>query len=145
MDNQRGQWSSKIGFIFAAAGSAIGLGNIWRYPYVVGDLHRGDVVCNSRHRPVDTARRDYAVALLQIFDHLLMLLLPLLLGPDEEKIEDDEDEYYGYKGGKASECAPFPPLGWSHRKENFQGYHLNISLYFTEKICIIAEIQFGSG
>lgn len=34
---QRGQWSSKIGFIFAAAGSAIGLGNIWRFPYVAGE------------------------------------------------------------------------------------------------------------
>ncbi|MEJ2636794.1 MAG: sodium-dependent transporter [Calditrichia bacterium] len=32
----RGEWSSKIGFIFAAAGSAIGLGNIWRFPYVTG-------------------------------------------------------------------------------------------------------------
>lgn len=37
MDASRGQWSSKIGFIFAAAGSAIGLGNIWRFPYVVGE------------------------------------------------------------------------------------------------------------
>ncbi len=37
MDAQRGQWSSKIGFIFAAAGSAIGLGNIWRFPYIVGE------------------------------------------------------------------------------------------------------------
>ena len=37
MDVNRGQWSSKIGFIFAAAGSAIGLGNIWRFPYVVGE------------------------------------------------------------------------------------------------------------
>ncbi|TFH01445.1 MAG: sodium-dependent transporter, partial [Calditrichales bacterium] len=37
METQRGQWSSKIGFIFAAAGSAIGLGNIWRFPYVVGE------------------------------------------------------------------------------------------------------------
>ncbi len=33
---QRGQWSSKIGFIFAASGSAIGLGNIWRFPTIVG-------------------------------------------------------------------------------------------------------------
>jgi NSS family neurotransmitter:Na+ symporter len=37
MQMERGQWSSKIGFIFAAAGSAIGLGNIWRFPYVVGE------------------------------------------------------------------------------------------------------------
>src|SRR5918998_4677040 len=34
---QRDQWSSKLGFIMAAIGSAIGLGNIWRYPYVVYD------------------------------------------------------------------------------------------------------------
>lgn len=34
--NDRGEWGSKIGFIFAAAGSAIGLGNIWRFPYVTG-------------------------------------------------------------------------------------------------------------
>lgn len=37
MDINRGQWNSQIGFIFAAAGSAIGLGNIWRFPYVVGE------------------------------------------------------------------------------------------------------------
>jgi len=34
---QRGEWSSKVGFILAAAGSAIGLGNIWRFPYVAGE------------------------------------------------------------------------------------------------------------
>jgi NSS family neurotransmitter:Na+ symporter len=33
----RGQWSSKAGFILAGAGSAIGLGNIWRFPYVAGE------------------------------------------------------------------------------------------------------------
>ena len=33
----RGQWSSRIGFILAAAGSAIGLGNIWRFPYLAGE------------------------------------------------------------------------------------------------------------
>jgi NSS family neurotransmitter:Na+ symporter len=34
--SERGTWGSKIAFIFAAAGSAIGLGNIWRFPMVVG-------------------------------------------------------------------------------------------------------------
>jgi len=40
MDSQdaskRGTWGSKIAFIFAATGSAIGLGNIWRFPMMVG-------------------------------------------------------------------------------------------------------------
>lgn len=33
---ERGNWGSKIAFILAAAGSAIGLGNIWRFPMMVG-------------------------------------------------------------------------------------------------------------
>ncbi|MBU1002636.1 MAG: sodium-dependent transporter [Proteobacteria bacterium] len=31
---EREQWGSRVGFIFAAVGSAIGLGNIWRFPYM---------------------------------------------------------------------------------------------------------------
>ncbi|MEG1583429.1 MAG: sodium-dependent transporter [Anaerovorax sp.] len=31
---KRGQWASNIGFILAAAGSAVGLGNIWKFPGV---------------------------------------------------------------------------------------------------------------
>ncbi|MGE8000727.1 sodium-dependent transporter [Lysinibacillus sp. NPDC093190] len=30
------QWTSKLGFILAAAGSAIGLGAIWKFPYIAG-------------------------------------------------------------------------------------------------------------
>ncbi|HQQ84174.1 MAG TPA: sodium-dependent transporter [Cyclobacteriaceae bacterium] len=33
----RGQWGSKFGFIMAAAGSAVGLGNVWRFPYLTGE------------------------------------------------------------------------------------------------------------
>ena len=34
MEKTRGQWASNIGFILAAAGSAVGLGNIWKFPRV---------------------------------------------------------------------------------------------------------------
>lgn len=33
----RGNWNSKLGFVLAAAGSAVGLGNIWRFPNVVAE------------------------------------------------------------------------------------------------------------
>jgi NSS family neurotransmitter:Na+ symporter len=32
----RAHWASRLGFILAAAGSAIGLGNIWKFPYITG-------------------------------------------------------------------------------------------------------------
>ncbi len=34
--NERGSWGSRTGFILAAAGSAVGLGNIWSFPTRVG-------------------------------------------------------------------------------------------------------------
>jgi NSS family neurotransmitter:Na+ symporter len=40
----REQWGSRLGFILAAAGSAIGLGNIWRFPYVTADNGGGAFV-----------------------------------------------------------------------------------------------------
>ena len=34
--NTHSQWSSRMGFVLAATGSAVGLGNIWKFPYMVG-------------------------------------------------------------------------------------------------------------
>ncbi|MCR4646875.1 MAG: sodium-dependent transporter [Oscillospiraceae bacterium] len=34
MENKRNSFSSSLGFVLAAAGSAVGLGNIWRFPYL---------------------------------------------------------------------------------------------------------------
>lgn len=32
----RGQWSSRLGFILATTGAAVGVGNIWKFPYMAG-------------------------------------------------------------------------------------------------------------
>jgi NSS family neurotransmitter:Na+ symporter len=37
MQKQREHWSSHFGFILVAAGSAIGLGTLWKFPYVTGE------------------------------------------------------------------------------------------------------------
>ncbi|WP_293266172.1 sodium-dependent transporter [Neptunomonas sp.] len=38
------QWSSRMAFILAAAGSAVGLGNIWKFPYITGENGGGAFV-----------------------------------------------------------------------------------------------------
>ena len=38
---KRGNFSNKIGFVLAAAGSAVGLGNIWRFPYLAAKYGGG--------------------------------------------------------------------------------------------------------
>lgn len=39
--HHRGQWGTRTGFILAAIGSAVGLGNIWRFPYMVAEMGGG--------------------------------------------------------------------------------------------------------
>ena len=41
MKNNRSNFTSKIGFILAAAGSAVGLGNLWRFPYLAAQYGGG--------------------------------------------------------------------------------------------------------
>ncbi|MCH7565585.1 MAG: sodium-dependent transporter [Gemmatimonadetes bacterium] len=44
MEQQRGNWSSNFGFILAATGSAIGLGNLWKFPFITWDNGGGAFV-----------------------------------------------------------------------------------------------------
>ncbi|MDD3154214.1 MAG: sodium-dependent transporter [Victivallaceae bacterium] len=45
MMEKREHWGSTFGFIMAGAGSAIGLGNIWKFPYITGINGGGAFVC----------------------------------------------------------------------------------------------------
>lgn len=42
--SMHGQWSSRMAFLLGAAGSAIGLGNIWKFPYITGQNGGGAFV-----------------------------------------------------------------------------------------------------
>jgi len=42
MENKRSSFTGKIGFVLAAAGSAVGLGNLWRFPYLAAQ-HGGGI------------------------------------------------------------------------------------------------------
>ncbi len=44
MSKQRDQWGSSLGFVLAAAGSAVGLGNLWKFPYIAWDNNGGAFV-----------------------------------------------------------------------------------------------------
>ena len=40
-NEKRSSFTGKIGFVLAAAGSAVGLGNIWRFPYLAAKYGGG--------------------------------------------------------------------------------------------------------
>ncbi|MBE0596859.1 MAG: sodium-dependent transporter [Desulfuromonadales bacterium] len=44
LESARPLWASRLGFILAAAGSAVGLGNIWKFPYIAGQNGGGAFV-----------------------------------------------------------------------------------------------------
>lgn len=44
MEDQRGHWSSSVGFVLAATGSAVGLGNLWKFPFITWENNGGAFV-----------------------------------------------------------------------------------------------------
>lgn len=49
---ERSNFSSRIGFVLAAAGSAVGLGNIWRFPYLAAEIRRRNIPACLYHPAV---------------------------------------------------------------------------------------------
>lgn len=43
-NENRGLWGSRLGFILATSGSAVGLGNVWKFPYITGQNGGGAFV-----------------------------------------------------------------------------------------------------
>jgi NSS family neurotransmitter:Na+ symporter len=80
----RGNFSSKFGFIAAAAGSAIGLGNIWQFPYVTG-------------------QNGGAAFLLIYVGWILFIGLPIMIGEIAIGRKTRSNPYGAYKalGGKS--------------------------------------------
>ena len=55
----RGNFGSKLGVILATAGSAVGLGNVWRFPYMAGQ--NGGAAFILIYHPVGFAWHDERV------------------------------------------------------------------------------------
>ena len=47
MAERRDHWSSRAGFILAATGSAVGLGNLWKFPYITWENNGGAFVTDD--------------------------------------------------------------------------------------------------
>ena len=65
-DKKRGGFTGKIGFVLAAAGSAVGLGNLWRFPYLAAQYGGGIFVLSY--------------ILLAAFFGLTLLMLEIAIG-----------------------------------------------------------------
>lgn len=81
--SERGFFSGRVGFILAAAGSAVGLGNIWRFPYLAG-------------------QNGGAIFLLFYLICIFLLCYPVMVGEIAIGRKTNSDAYGSYKklGGK---------------------------------------------
>ena len=51
---KRGMWGSRLTFILAAVGSAVGLGNAWRFPGLAAK--HGGIACEENYHDVLVSR-----------------------------------------------------------------------------------------
>lgn len=44
---EREKFASRLGFVLISAGCAIGIGNVWRFPYITGQNGGGFLCCST--------------------------------------------------------------------------------------------------
>ncbi|MDH3627283.1 MAG: sodium-dependent transporter [Acidobacteriota bacterium] len=71
MEQKRGHWTSSAGFILAATGSAIGLGNLWKFPFITWNNQGGAFVLT------------YLICILAV--GLPIMMAELLIGRTSQK------------------------------------------------------------
>ncbi len=87
--SSKGGFSSKLGFILAAAGSAVGLGNIWRFPYLAAKYGGGTFLL--------------VYIILSVTFGFALLVTEIALGRKTGK---------SVIGAYGDACSKFKPLGW---------------------------------
>lgn len=87
--SSKGGFSSKVGFILAAAGSAVGLGNIWRFPYLAAKYGGGMFLL--------------VYIILSVTFGFALLVTEIALGRKTGK---------SVIGAYSTACSKFKPLGW---------------------------------